>query len=234
VDKPSAPLLEQLRHLVDARGLNVAGVAARAGLERERVRRVLSGAEPLTVDELILLSQALDLGPEDLGFGGLDTESDLPYDPPGPDPVGLTARSAATDRELPDDPVIEDVLDPYGNHARQLFEVGFALGCDFFFFPSAAELKDSGVPAHVLAQYEDGEIPLRLDAAFHADHEPRLEEDGVHLRMGFDALYDCFFPWPTIKRVMFLPAPPPEPDDPEDDEDDEPERPGAPFLRLVE
>lgn len=223
---PSEPLLERLRHAIDARGLNAASVAARAGLERERLRRVLAGHEPITVDELIGVAQALDLSPDDLGLTmPMGTVSDLDYEPPEPDDPFLGGPG--------DEIVVEDVLDPYGNHVRQLFEVGFALGCDFFFFAEAAELQGSGVPAHVLEQHAGAQIPLRLDAAYHADHEPRLEAAGIRLRMGFDALYDCFFPWTAIKRLMFLPATPVL-DEEEEEPPAEPKDTGVPFLRLVE
>jgi hypothetical protein len=60
-----------------------------------------------------------------------------------------------------------------------------------------------------------------------------MEAEGIHLRLGFDALYDCFFPWTAIRQVRFFPATPELDDEPE--EEAAPDKPaGAPFLRLVE
>ena len=217
---PSEPLLQHLRQLLKTRGMNTAGLANAAGLDRDRVRRVLGGSEPLTVDELIVLAQALQLQPTDLG---------LPSEAVELAEQELAAQPEARETDLAD---IEEALNPYGNQVSQLFEVGFALGCDFFFHAHTADLQGSGVPESVLSRYADAELPIRLDAAYHADHEPRLEADGVHLRLGFDALYDCFFPWAAIRQVRFFPATP-EPDDEPQAEPVEPS-PKAPFLRLVE
>lgn len=219
---PSEPLLHHLRQLLKSRGMNTAALATAAGLDRDRVRRVLGGRDPLTVDELIVLAQALNLQPADLGLPTDAVElaaEDLSETPPPP-----KADLAA----------IGEVLDAYGNQVMQLFEVGFALGCDFFFHAHTADLQGSGVPASVLSRYADAELPIRLDAAYHADHDPRLTTEGVHLKLGFDALYDCFFPWTAIRQIRFFPARPEPDDEPEEEEETRETPAGAPFLRLVE
>ena len=115
-----------------------------------------------------------------------------------------------------------------------MFEVGFGLGCTFFFQAEASQLEDSGVPRMVLDRYQGGELPIQLDAAYHSYNEPEFDTFGVTLKLSFDAIYTCTFPWSSIRRVAFFPeAYEPEPDEPEAEEEPPPPK-GAPFLRLVE
>jgi len=65
--RPSEPLLELLRKVSRERGMNTASLARSASLDRTHLKHVLAGSEPLTVDELIALSQVLQLGPAELG-----------------------------------------------------------------------------------------------------------------------------------------------------------------------
>lgn len=185
----------------------------------------------MTVDELILLSQALSLSPEDLGVevpegATAEEDEDQPYDPPELGTVGLPEPQGVAVE-------LEDVVDPFGNHARQLFEVGFSLGCTFFFLAKADQLAESGVPASVLGRYADGDLPIQLDAAYHPYNEPRFEPAGVHLKLSFDAIYECYFPWTAIHRVTFFPELVEDDDETSGDEADDSGK-GAPFLRLVE
>ena len=62
--RPSDPLLAFLRDTIRHRQLSTAIVAARTGIERAALKRKLGGQEPLTVDEFILLSQVLEVTPE--------------------------------------------------------------------------------------------------------------------------------------------------------------------------
>lgn len=207
----SEPLLRMLRELMTRRGLNTAAVADAAGLDRTRVRRVLKGADPMTVNELMALGQALHIGPADLGLP--ETTADhVPHDAPPPG-----------------EPAPKLGIDPWGNHPEQLFRVGFELGCDFLFLAKADELDGSGVPANVLGQFAGRDVPIRLDATYHRYNEPRYDARGVTLTLSFDALYDCRFPWSSIRQVMFFPAPPEAA--PEEEHDEEP--PDRPVLRLV-
>ena len=59
--RPSDPLLKLIRDLTQRKGLNTAALAHTAGLERGRLKKVLSVQEPMTVDELIQLSEGLEL-----------------------------------------------------------------------------------------------------------------------------------------------------------------------------
>lgn len=213
MSRPSEPLLAWLRETLKDRGMNTATLARSASLERSRVRKILGGSEPMTVDELMQISQALDLDPADLAQGEF--------------PEGEATAPAV--EELPAPPEGPDV-DPFGNQPEQLFRIAFGLGCTFYFLTDPAQLAESGVPANVLEQYKGGQLPIKLEAAYHQYNEPRYGDDGITLTLSFDALYDCHFPWTCIQQFVLFPDPPelaPEPTDDEAPSD------GVPFLRLV-
>lgn len=263
--RPSEPLVSRLRQILEARAGSEAEVALRAGMSVERLHLILSDDGDMTVDELILLSQALALQPEDLGLDLEDEEDDavpfepnvtslpfargatsgdeddsedadaneLPYDSPFDADTPYDAPSGTLDLDS-EEIYLDDALDPEGNQVRQLFEVGFGLGCTFFFQAKTALLQESGVPRAVLERYADRELPIQLDAAYHAYNEPEYTTHGVTLKLSFDAIYTCTFPWAAITRLAFFPEPPPEPE-PEPEEEEEPPSGGRPpFLRLVE
>jgi transcriptional regulator with XRE-family HTH domain len=209
--KASEPVLAWLRTMLDKRGLNTAAVAEKAGLPRARVRKVLTGADDMTVDELLKLTTALQISPADLGLPGAPAEADEP---------AAVAVADAPPEWTPN-------VDPWGNHPEQLFRIGFALGCDFLFLLDPAQLADSGLPAFVLQQYQSSPLPIKLDAMYHQHNAPRYGERGVTLTLSFDALYDCTFPWSSVRQVVFFPVPV-EPAAPP------PEEPKGPRLRLVE
>ncbi|MFT7520308.1 MAG: transcriptional regulator with XRE-family HTH domain [Kiritimatiellia bacterium] len=214
---PSEPLLVKLRQISAQRGLKTAALAQATGLDRSRVRKVLTGQEPMTVDELIAITQALELGPDEM--------------------AAMATEPAATATALPDAPAkpasIETVIDPYGNQPRQVFELAFALGCDFFFTANASDLTESHVPRSVLDQYKDGDLPIKLDAAYHQYNDPRYSDECVSLTLSFDALYECTFPWSSIKQVILFPAPP-APPKPKPEEEPEKAAAAPSFLRLVQ
>lgn len=207
--RPSEPLLTWLRGVLDERGISVARLAKQTGLARPRTRRILTGREPMNVDELLLISQTLELSPQDLGLGSAELEA-------AEDEVSDTDTEASA---APAEPVV----DPWGNQPEQLFRIAFALGCDFFFTTEVSELTDSGVPGQVLEQYRGRELPIKLDAAYHRDNDPRYGEDGITLVLSFDSLYTCTFPWSAIRQFILFPSPP----------EAEPEPEPVPHLRLV-
>ena len=207
------PVLRWMRDLIAKRGTNTAELAVKAGLERSRLRKVLAGKAPMLVEELMALSSALELSPADMG---LPEMADIEV----PEPA-----------EVAPAPV---VADPYASHARQLFEMGFALGCNFLFSAEVERLGDSGIPDHVLDQHRDrGEVVLSLDAAHHRNNDPRITDTEITLTLSFDSLYDCTLPWSAIRRVVFDV----EVDEDDDDGSDTPEPPEpdkkGPHLRLV-
>ena len=181
-------VLRWLRELVQRRGLNTAELARKAGIARGRLRRLLTGGEAMLVDELMQISSALELSPAELGLPEVSEDVELP--------VGLSSPSPA--------PADGIGVDPFADHARQLFEVGFALGCTFFFAARVSDLVDSGVPDAILDGHrERGELVISLDAAYHRDNNPRIADDSIVLTLSFDSLYDCSFPWSSIVRVVF-------------------------------
>jgi len=208
--RPSEPLLQWLRDILQKRGMNAAQVAQESGIKRSRVRRILSGTEPMTVDELLQISEALSLSPADMGM-----PVELPDEP---------MEEAIVD---PDPEDFTPVVNPWLNHHKQLFQIAFALGCNFAFTVRIDSLVDSGVPQSILDGQRGPELMIQLDAAFHTYNNPIYGSDHLVLTLSFDAIYDCSFPWNGIERVFFSPAPV---SDIEGDDEDEPE---TPHLRLV-
>lgn len=216
MSRPSEPLLTFLRDTVRRKGLSTAELADRTGIERGALKRRLGGSEPLTVDDLVLLSQALELSPTELGLGaGADVEVHaLPHANLVPAP------------------------DPLGNLAEQVLRLGFTLGVDLFLVLDSKRLGSSGVPKAVLGRFPDS-LPIRLEAKYHRHNKPRFEAEFFECVLSFDALYTCAFPWAAFKQVTFTlpedaPAPAPPPPEPEPPpKDDAPTPTRAPFLRVV-
>ena len=214
MSETSETLLTWLRDLLANRQLNTATVAQRALIPRPRLRKILGGREPMTVNELLQICRALDITPNDMGLPNPD---DLGVPKPAPKPAPATLKI--------------DQLNPFGNHPQQLLKVAFALGCDFLFLANTEELENSGVPASVLEKHAGRNLGIRLDAAYHEFNEPRYEEEGVELTLSFDSLQKCWFPWSSIVQVVFYP----EPFDATPPDSDEEDPAGAPsHLRLVE
>lgn len=229
MSRPSDPLLRWLRQILKERSLSTPALAQQAGLERGRLRDLLAGQQPMTVDELLQISKVLSLSPADFGLAGEVDDA--------PDREEAAEASVQLHRLPPPvatAPTADAAMDPLGNHARQLFEVAFALQCDFLFLADTQHLAESGVPAPVLSRYRDRELPIKLDAAYHSYNNPRYDDTGVTLTLSFDALYDCRFPWTAVKQVVYYPAPPPAPPPPAPEKESPPPTKGKPFLRLVE
>lgn len=212
--RPSDSLIAWLRGKAEERGFNTAALATRAQLPRARMRSLFAGKEPMLVDELLAISQALELSPADMGL------ADVPDEPAASGP-----QLAVLDEAEESGPRV----DPYDNHHRQLLEVAFALGCDFAMVTHPEELRESGIPRHVLDAHLGRKMLIQLDAAYHGYNKPRYDDGGITLTLSFDTLYDVRFPWGAVEQVIFTPAP--WEDEPDSDEEDAP--PPAPRLRLV-
>ncbi len=226
MSRPSDPLLAWLRKHLDRKGWNTARVAEAAGLDRGRVRKLLAGSEPMLVDELLAISRSLELSPADMA--GLD----MPEIPDGPVAVhGAEALSLHLAEDDAEDPGPR--VDPWGNQPEQLVRVAFMLGCDFFLLLDASQLQGSGVPQSVLTQYRGKDLPIKLDAAYHPYNTPQYDPLGLSIRLSFDALYECRFPWSAFKQVIFFPVPPDPSDELASDESSDIPVAGAPHLRLV-
>jgi hypothetical protein len=180
----------------------------------------------MRVDELMKLSEALEISPADMGLP--DGAGELPN---GEDVVAEGLDSVPQGNGEDDDEPLG--LDPFGNHPEQMFRAAFALGCDFFFLSEASDLADSGVPGHVLKQYEGQELPIKLDAAYHSYNEPRYGTDSIRLTLSFDQLYECTFPYSSIKRFVLFPVPPEVSTAPEPPTEEPEARSAVPHLRLV-
>jgi len=198
------------------RDVNVAMLAKQIDLSRAEVRRVLSGKEDMSLDQLILFSDGLGLSQSDLAASELPTPAALDRTVPAP--------STANESEIQ--------IDPWGNQPEQLFRVAFALGCNFFFLTRTDQLEHSGVPDSVLERYDDKPLPIKLDAAFHLHNKPKYEKDGITLVLSFDTLYECTFPWSSIIQIVFFPAAPTD-GDISDSSDEDPKPKKHPHLRLL-
>jgi plasmid maintenance system antidote protein VapI len=183
--------------LVD-KGINTSVLAKSTNLPKAEIRNALSGKADMTLDQLISFSEALGLSQEDLVAVQLPAAPSLASDNDDDDETESEPSKSAVR------------IDPWGNQPEQLFQVAFALGCDFYFLTDTSLLIDSGVPSSVLERYPDKPLPIKLDAAYHSYNKPIYEESGVRLTLSFDNLYDCFFPWASIVQVVFFPIVPEE------------------------
>lgn len=236
--RPSEPLLALIRKIAREKGLNTAALARAASIERARLKHVLAGTEPLTVDELVGLSRVLELGPADLQgvpLGDEDQEAAPKPEPQAtPRPMALRpgrSNLATIDEDEEEVDPITAAAEPLGNHAAQALRLGLALGCDLHLVLDSTQVHDSGVPPNVLQQFKE-RLPIRLDAAYHHHHALRFEPDHVQMTLSFDALHTCRFPWTAIQQVTLFPLPPEQAPAPEEPEEPTPTRRG--HLRLVE
>jgi len=211
-NRPSEPIIALILQVMKAQEINTATLAKKVGIEKRLLKKILSGTEVLTVDQLMLISAALELNEdalEQLNF-------QLPESPP-------TQPTIVSEPEQ-----INWEPDPLDIHARQLIRMGFALGIDILFMAETEALTDFGIPPAVLAQPQfQPKIPIRLDAAYHQHYKPRYSDEGIEIRLSFDAVYSCFFPWYSISRVSFFV-------EEEKPISTEPENKNpAPFLRVI-
>lgn len=211
---PSEQLIRFIRATAAERGLNTAALANEAGLPRGELKHVLSGASTLTVDMLVAVAGALNLGPEDLALLNaepLDGEEE-------------TTPLAPVNHQKPAEGLPS--LDPYGNHAEQILRLGFALGCDIHVVLHTDRLDESGVPQATIDQFPDL-LPIKLDAAYHHHNDPRFLPEAVVLSLSFDALYSTTIPWEAFDQITLIPI---EPELPEID----PHPQSGTHLRLIE
>jgi hypothetical protein len=248
VSRPSEPILEMLRGWVRRKGLTTAQVAERSGLERARVKVLLAGQDVMTIDEFLLVTQAMDIGPEELG---LVPSPDAPASPDATvaeRPTRPTApRLVIASGDTPPPPIplrpVQTVPTPtgdaplepdaLGNLPKQVLQLGFALGIDLFMILDARQLRGSNVPQAVLSRFPET-LPIRLEARYHSHNRPRYLDDCFECVLSFDALYTCTFPWSAFREVRFLlPEEAPRPSVPPERTDPEPPTSGGPRLRVV-
>lgn len=247
-------LLDLLRGAAKERKLNATALAQAADLPREHVHQVLAGDAPLTVDDFVAFAVALDLGMEAFGLsGGLmapggDAEptadadagdvDESPDDGAG-SPTPLRPRPVAPEGEpgaetfTGSGEAVAQAADPYGVHAAQTFQLGFALGCDIFFMAESSKLGASGIPAGVLSRFTD-QMPIRLNAAYHKHMDPHYSDEGLTLALSFGSLYVCTIPWDAFVQITLFPLPPSPPPVEEPVEEAPAPKPSRSHLRLVD
>lgn len=193
MSRPSDPLLNLLRDVVRKKSLTTQELSEKTGIDRSILKKRLSGVEAMTVDDLVLLSDALALGADPMMNLSLGA-SNVPTEPTeGPDPTG--------------------------NLPKQVLELAFVLGIDVMMILDATQLGDSGVPSSVLSRFKET-LPIRLEARFHRHNKPVFGPDEFQAVLSFDRLYTCTFPWTAFRQVHFFlpteePATPVEPPKPE-------------------
>ena len=112
--------------------------------------------------------------------------------------------------------------------------MAFALGADFHFVVDPTQLQDSGVPKQVLAGYQGRPMLIDMKAEYHPYNNPRYDEHAITLTLSFDGLYDCRFPWESVRQIGFVPqAESARTRGPNTPTDAGP-KPKAPHLRLVD
>lgn len=246
--RPSEPLLTFLREAIRRKGLSTVALAEKLGRNRSELKRALSGVEPMTLDDLVMLSQALELTPAELGMGGASDAPTVPEVVPlrrrSPRPVDeddsqdegqdddaergvVRPFGVSKAPEEEDAPATDEVAgpDPLGNLAQQALRFGYGLGVDVFLVLDAKQLRDSGVPRPVLQRFPE-QFPVKLEARVHRLQRPVFGEDAFEVLLSFDRLYPCVFPWTAFRQVAYTipeeaPAPP------------KPEAPTRPTLRVV-
>jgi hypothetical protein len=225
MSRPSDPLLRLIRDLARKKAMNTAALAVESGIDRGRLKHVLGGAESMTVDELLLIANALKIDARTLGMQGPEDEDDDNGEKSDGNGTAATAPAIVPERDAP------WLVDPYGNHAEQALRLGFGLGCDLFLELDTSRLEGSGVPADVIQSHGDS-LGIRLDAKFHRHNKPVFHADHLQLVLSFGTtLHTVQFPWESFRRVAFVPLPPrPQPTI----EPEPPKGQGRAHLRLVE
>lgn len=218
VPRPSEPLLVFLRDAIRRKGLSTADLAERVGKGRAEIKRALAGTDPLTVDDLVLMSQALQLTPAELGL--------VPPDAPQPTedvPAPVPLRVAGDDP--PEAPA--GGPDPFGNLPEQVLRLGFTLGLDLMVECDSTKLGASGIPKTAL-DANPKFMKLAFPAKYHKHNQAVFGAEAFGVRLSFDKIYTCALPWESIRGVSFiLPAEEPAPPAPA------PEPTRRPALRVV-
>lgn len=235
--RPSDPLLGFLRDVIRRKSLTTQVLAEKTGLDRSVLKRRLSGTDAMTVDDLVLLSNALELGPDELQFpaspGPVLTPSIASVGAAGGASGGLSVTHGGADGgddggDDGDAISEDDGPDPAGSLPKQVVRLAFALGIDVMMMFDATQLGVSGVPASVLSRFKEL-MPIRLEAKFHRHNKPVFGDTEFQCVLSFDRLYTCSFPWTAFRQVHFmLPVEEPVVVVPEP-----PKPAGKPFLRVI-
>lgn len=208
MSRPSDPLLAWLRQWLDAHDVSVAEVARRMQITRPRARKLVTGAEPMTLDEFVLLTQALGVDPTEV--------SGAEATPAQPSPV----RAVPAPVDLPDDAC----------QAERVLRLAFDQQIDVQLRLHEPSLEGWGGPDAVREAWAGKDLPIQLLATYHKFMEPAFTAEGFGVTLSFDRLYRCQLPWAAVRSITCVPMPPkaaaPEPPP-------APEPRPRPTLRLV-
>ena len=217
IDQHMKMLFSLIQKGMQNKELNTAALAQKLGMERKQLKRILNGSAPLTIKDFLHISKLLSLQSELTPEAFQEASQEDSSQEESPSIARLTTEEP-TDLWTPQ---------PLGNHTEQLVQLGFALGCNMLLLCQTSMLQSSNVPKEVLKRFQP-RIPIQLEAEYHQYNKPQYFPEGLEIRLSFDALYTCFFPWKAIEQVSFFPFIDEDPTS--EDPDEQPERPN---LRLV-
>lgn len=219
MSSPSQFIIQGILSILQEKNMTTGALAKAIGKNKKDIKNILSGKAPLTVDDLSLIGATLEISDQDL-----QQFMPIPEDSSAPETDPSTKVQPAQAFKINHDDSEIWTPNPVGTHSEQALKLGFALGCNLFFVANTEHLQDSGIPEKVLKQFGD-KIPIRLDSDFFHHYRPEYFEEGLEIRLSFDAVYTCFFPWHTLEQVTFFV------------QDDAPEptpTSSGPMLRIVE
>lgn len=197
VARPSDPLLKLLRDALLKRGLSTIDLASKVGMGRAELKKRLAGGADLTIDQFLILAQALDLQKHVVGLAGQEFAAEEEGAVAGDESVSAvhTLRASSGDSSTPG-------LDPFENPARELVRGGFGWELDMFLQFDVALLQGSGVPESVLRKFPET-LPIRLESRWHRHNRPDFGDDALSVTLSFDSLLVCSFPWAALRTVSF-------------------------------
>ncbi len=198
---PSSYIIQGILAVLQEKQMSTGAVAKLMGRNKKEIKQILSGQLPLTVDDLSTFATKLEI-----------QDADLQRFMPQLDNVQTEALQQKVEDSQTlhlhdeDNPATSDhdwTPDPVGVHSEQALRLGFSLGCNLFFVVNTKHLQNSGVPEQTLKQFGD-KLPIRLDADFFHHYRPEYFEEGLEIRLSFDAVYTCFFPWEAFEQITFF------------------------------
>jgi len=219
MSSPSQFIIQGILSILQEKNMTTGALAKAIGKNKKEIKNILSGKAPLTVDDLSLIGATLEISDQDL-----QQFMPIPEESTSPEIEASIEVQSVHSFKINQDDSERWTPNPVGTHSEQALKLGFALGCNLFFVANTEQLQDSGIPEKVLKQFGD-KIPIRLDSDFFHHYRPEYFEEGLEIRLSFDAVYTCFFPWHTLEQVTFFvqdDAPEPTPTN------------SGPMLRIVE
>ena len=202
-EDPTEKIRNILIQLMQKKSITTAEMAKKIEIDRKTLKRMLGGAEAMSVDVLLKLSEELQLQPEDLkgleDLGNSDSTSKAKEKKEFlEDKAHFLQRSDIENSDVGNLDLWEK------NQARALITIGFEQALYFTFLANTEKLHNSGLPEYILQKFSR-HVPIQLDPQYHVYNKPDFQTKGLMLTLSFDALYTCFFPWDSISQVVFHP-----------------------------